>query len=270
MQFTCATVDVKWTLEVINTKEQASSRIVRGRVQPIAPYQINEKRFFFGTWLTLIFRNFSGATPLRGLNRFTCSPTLIFFVSAPCGKTACTCGTTVLDTMPPSGPIACTSWRMREITAKYCGKSYVTKRQMRPPPSSSSWASSHSFSTSWMISSDMSMLCSRQVSPLSERRITISRSLPRSEAKWGTSMMTGPKNLAPTGPSSSTRLASASPSISGGGCMRHVMRVGCAADRAGTMMRTPLWRQPRMAPPRASTRKETKKLAEQKANRAHY
>lgn len=100
-------------------------------------YQMSEKRFFFGKWLTLIFFNLSGATPLRGLNKFTCKPTLIFLVRAPCGNTACTWGTTVLDTMPPSGPIACTSWRMREITAKYCGKSYVTKRQMRPPPNSS-------------------------------------------------------------------------------------------------------------------------------------
>lgn len=102
-------------------------------------YHISEKRFFFGTWLTLIFFNLSDATPLRGLNRFTCRPTLIFFVRAPCGKTACTCGTTVLETMPPSGPMACTSCRMRDTTAKYCGKSYVTKRQIRPPSSSSVW-----------------------------------------------------------------------------------------------------------------------------------
>lgn len=69
----------------------------------------------------------------------TCRPTLIFLVSAPCGKTACTCGTTVLDTIPPSGPMAWTSWRMRDTTAKYCGKSYVTKRQIRPPDDSSIW-----------------------------------------------------------------------------------------------------------------------------------
>lgn len=105
-------------------------------------HQISEKRFFFGTWLTLILRNFSGATPLRGLNRFTCKPTLIFLVRAPCGNTACTCGTTVLDTIPPSGPMACTSWRIRDTTAKYCGKSYVTKRQIRPPARSSSWLKS--------------------------------------------------------------------------------------------------------------------------------
>lgn len=105
-------------------------------------YQISRNRFFFGTWLTLIFRNFSGATPFRGLNRFTCRPTLIFLVRAPCGNTACTCGTTVLETIPPSGPMACTSWRMRETTAKYCGKSYVTKRQIRLPASSSVWLAS--------------------------------------------------------------------------------------------------------------------------------
>ncbi len=35
------------------------------------------------------------------LTLFTWSPTLIFLVSAPCGNTACTCGTTVLFTMPP-------------------------------------------------------------------------------------------------------------------------------------------------------------------------
>lgn len=38
------------------------------------------------------------------------------------------------------------------------------------------------------------------------------------------------------------------------------MRVGCAADRGGTITRTPLWRQPRIAPPRASTRNETRNL----------
>lgn len=95
--------------------------------------------FFFGTWLTVIFRRSSFLTPRRGLNIFTCKPTLIFLVSAPCGNTACTCGTTVLDTIPPSGPIACTSCRMRDTTAKYCGKSYVTKRQILPPDDSSNW-----------------------------------------------------------------------------------------------------------------------------------
>lgn len=48
----------------------------------------------------------------------TCNPTLIFLVRAFGGKTACTNGTAVLETVPPSGPIACTSWRTREMTAK--------------------------------------------------------------------------------------------------------------------------------------------------------
>ena len=47
---------------------------------------------------------------------------------------------------------------------------------------------------------------------------TISRSRPRNEAKWGTSKITGPKNLAPCGPISKMRDANASPSLSGGGC----------------------------------------------------
>ena len=47
------------------------------------------------------------------------------------------------------------------------------------------------FSASWIASSVASIECSRHVSPLSERRMTISRSLPRSDAKWGTSMITG-------------------------------------------------------------------------------
>ena len=88
-------------------------------------------------WLTVIFFSIPADVPLRGLNKFTCSPTLIFFVRAPCGKTACTCGTTLDDTMPPSGPIACTSWRMRDTTAKYWGKSVVRIRVMRPEPVSS-------------------------------------------------------------------------------------------------------------------------------------
>ena len=48
-----------------------------------------------------------------------------------------------------------------------------------------------SLSTSWTASSLASKVCSRQVSPLSDRSITISRSLPRNEAKCGTSIMTG-------------------------------------------------------------------------------
>lgn len=71
--------------------------------------------------------------------------------------------------------------------------------------------SKYSLSVSCMISSLFSTWCSRHVSPLSERKMTISRSFPRSDAKCGTSMITGPINLAATGPNSSTRLASASP-----------------------------------------------------------
>lgn len=48
-----------------------------------------------------------------------------------------------------------------------------------------------SLSTSWTASSLASKVCSRQVSPLSDRSITISRSFPRNEAKCGTSMITG-------------------------------------------------------------------------------
>ena len=76
-----------------------------------------------------------------------------------------------------------------------------------------------------------------------------------------------PENLAPLGPISSTLLARASPSISGGGCVSfsrltslHVTRVGWHALPGGTIIRTPEWRQPRIAPPRASTMKLTKKL----------
>lgn len=103
---------------------------------------MRENLFFFGTWLTDILRSFCGATPLRGLKRFTCRPTLIFLVSAPWGKTACTWGTTVLETIPPSGPMACTSWRTRETTAKYCGKSFVKIRVRRPEHASSIWLKS--------------------------------------------------------------------------------------------------------------------------------
>lgn len=76
-----------------------------------------------------------------------------------------------------------------------------------------------------------------------------------------------PKNLAPTGPSSSILLANDSPSMSGGGCTnfsrlkyRQVTLVGMEARRGGTITRTPLCRQPRIAPPRASTKKLTKNL----------
>lgn len=77
-------------------------------------HQIRLNRFFLGMLLTLIF--FMGPVWFfRGLKRFTWSPTLIFLVSAPWGNTACTCGTTVDDTIPPSGPMACT-WRKEEQT----------------------------------------------------------------------------------------------------------------------------------------------------------
>ena len=55
-----------------------------------------------------------------------------------------------------------------------------------------------------------------------------------------------PKNLAPTGPNSRTRLASASPSMSGGGCgvrwgrtYLQVILVGLEAHLGGTITRTP-------------------------------
>lgn len=79
---------------------------------------------------------------------------------------------------------------------------------------------------------------------------------------------TYPKNLAPTGPNSSIRLARASPSIKGGGFVNlsllrylHVTRIGIAAFLGGTITRTPLCLHPRIAPPRASTRNETRKLS---------
>lgn len=61
----------------------------------------------------------------------TWRPTRILLVSAPSGKTACTCGTTVLLSTPPSGPMRLLSCLMRDTTAKYCGKSRVMMRQMR-------------------------------------------------------------------------------------------------------------------------------------------
>jgi hypothetical protein len=79
-----------------------------------------------------------------------------------------------------------------------------------------------------------------------------------------------PVNLAPEGPINSTRLARASPSISGGGCdslslrtSLHVMRVGWQTFNGGIMIRMPECRQPRIAPPRASTMKLTRKLQNQ-------
>jgi len=63
------------------------------------------------------------------------------------------------------------------------------------------------------------------------------------------------------------RLASASPSIRGGGwssfsrfTSRQVILVGISAQFGGTTMRTPECLQPLIAPPLASTRKLTRKL----------
>lgn len=86
-------------------------------------YQIREKRFFFGMLLTIIFLV---GPDFPGRNLLTWRPTLIRLVRAPCGKTAWTWGTTVEDTIPPSGPTAWTSWRIRETRAKYWGKSVVS------------------------------------------------------------------------------------------------------------------------------------------------
>lgn len=78
---------------------------------------------------------------------------------------------------------------------------------------------------------------------------------------------TYPRNCAPVGPTSMMRPASPSPSTIGGieakRCLftsLHVTRVGAEHFLGGTMIRRPLWRQPRMAPPLASTMKLTRKL----------
>jgi hypothetical protein len=70
-----------------------------------------------------------------------------------------------------------------------------------------------------------------------------------------------PRNLQLTGPTSKTRAANASPSFNGGGTVslsrltkRHVIRVGILARFDGIITRTPECRQPRIAPPRASTK----------------
>lgn len=76
-----------------------------------------------------------------------------------------------------------------------------------------------------------------------------------------------PRNWAPEGPTSMSLLARPSPSTIGGmvarRCLftsRHVTRVGALHFLGGMMMRRPLCRQPRMAPPLASTMKLTRKL----------
>jgi len=78
---------------------------------------------------------------------------------------------------------------------------------------------------------------------------------------------TYPRNWAPVGPTSMMRPASPSPSTIGGMEARrclftslHVTRVGAEHFLGGTMIRRPLLRQPRMAPPLASTMKLTRKL----------
>lgn len=76
-----------------------------------------------------------------------------------------------------------------------------------------------------------------------------------------------PRNWAPEGPTSMSLLARPSPSTMGGmvarRCLftsRHVTRVGALHFLGGMIMRRPLCRQPRMAPPLASTMKLTRKL----------
>lgn len=76
-----------------------------------------------------------------------------------------------------------------------------------------------------------------------------------------------PRNWAPEGPTSMSLLARPSPSTIGGmvarRCLftsRHVTRVGALHFLGGMMMRRPLCRQPRIAPPLASTMKLTRKL----------
>ncbi len=60
----------------------------------VTAYQMRQNRFFFGTWLTVIFlKRPLAMADLRGRNMFTWRPTLIFLVSAPCGNIACTCNT---------------------------------------------------------------------------------------------------------------------------------------------------------------------------------
>ena len=108
--------------------------------------------------------------------------------------------------------------------------------------------------------------CSDHVCPSSQRSIRISRSLPRSDAKCGTSIRIGRLNLVPEGPISRILVARASPSICSGGLEsfstlinRQVIRVGLVTLPGGIMSRTPAGRLPSIKPPRASTRKLTKK-----------
>jgi hypothetical protein len=83
----------------------------------------------------------------------------------------------------------------------------------------------------------------------------------------GFSILAYPRNFAPAGPNSKILEAMASPSIIGGGWMSlsflrylQVILMGMGAFRGGMITRTPEWRQPRMAPPLASTMKLTRNL----------
>ena len=98
-------------------------------------------------------------------------------------------------------------------------------------------------------------------------------------------MRTGEWNFSPAGDTSITRLARASRSMKGGGyataesgvylqqdrnvltnvtqhvCYLHCILVGCCTAAGGMITLMPQWRCPVMAPPRASTRKLTRKPA---------
>lgn len=131
--------------------------------------------------------------------------------------------------------------------------------------------------------------------PLSLLITTSSRSLPLNDTKCGTSIIIGlqiqyllfvyklnhnsisvifnnnsyPKNFVPAGDSSSTLVAKACASDNGGAIFRflrylQVRRKGAAADLGGTTTFTPECLQPRIAPPRASTRNDTRKLLKAK------
>lgn len=127
--------------------------LVRQKKRLNTSHHTRDHLFFFGMWFTVILRNISNLIPFRGLKRFTWSPTLIFFVNAPCGNTAWTCGTTVLETIPPSGPMAWTSCLILDITAKYWGKSWLIILVVRPLLLSSNWFKSENMLISRAISS---------------------------------------------------------------------------------------------------------------------
>uniref|UniRef100_A0A1I8GWC9 SHR-BD domain-containing protein n=1 Tax=Macrostomum lignano TaxID=282301 RepID=A0A1I8GWC9_9PLAT len=165
---------------------------------------------------------------------------------------------------PPSGPIRAASCRSRVTKAKYCGRLAVRMRTMRL------WRSSSLLSnglpkkppmTSSTACSEASRACSFQVSPVSDLTEFLSA------AMCGTSSSTGLAKLRQLQPNSRIRQARPSPSFSCGGRLtrpgrsrRHVTRVGPVAAFGGTTMRRPGQRAPVMAPPRASTRNETRNL----------